>query len=168
MNWDAIGATGEVVGAAAVVFTIVYLAIQVGHAKESTKASTELEASIQMSRITERSADDSRLQLAWDLVAAEEDLEPDLARHYLWHVSTFVTLAEGFWEQHQLGNLSDRSWGQWERNLQGVLSRPFCNNWWKERLSTVSPEFYDYVDDLIEQETNWSMRSGESHYSAPS
>ena len=79
-----------------------------------------------------------------------------------------MTLAEGFWEQHQLGNLSDRSWGQWERNLQGVLSRPFCNNWWKERLSTVSPEFYDYVDDLIEQEASWSMRSGEDHYSARS
>jgi hypothetical protein len=36
MNWDAIGAIGEIVGAAAVVLTLAYLAIQIRQAKRST------------------------------------------------------------------------------------------------------------------------------------
>ncbi len=33
MNWDAIGAIGEIVGALAVLLTLIYLAVQVRHAK---------------------------------------------------------------------------------------------------------------------------------------
>jgi hypothetical protein len=33
MNWDAIGAIGELVGASAVVVTLVYLAVQVKHGR---------------------------------------------------------------------------------------------------------------------------------------
>jgi hypothetical protein len=36
MNWDAIGAIGEVLGAAVVVLTLGYLAVQVRHAKAAT------------------------------------------------------------------------------------------------------------------------------------
>ena len=37
MNWDAIGAIGEIIGAIAVVVTLAYLAIQVRHAKETAQ-----------------------------------------------------------------------------------------------------------------------------------
>ena len=36
MNWEAIGAVGEVLGAIAVVITLGYLAVQVRHAKAAT------------------------------------------------------------------------------------------------------------------------------------
>jgi hypothetical protein len=36
MNWDAIGATGEILGALTVILTIVYLSIQVKHARTAT------------------------------------------------------------------------------------------------------------------------------------
>ena len=35
MNWGAIGAVGEILGAIAVVLTLVYLAVQVRYAKEA-------------------------------------------------------------------------------------------------------------------------------------
>jgi hypothetical protein len=38
MNWDAIGAIGEIVGAAAVVATLIYLAVQVRSARTATDA----------------------------------------------------------------------------------------------------------------------------------
>ena len=41
MNWDAIGAIGEIVGALAVFVTLVYLAIQVNHAKEQVRRSVQ-------------------------------------------------------------------------------------------------------------------------------
>ena len=36
INWDAIGATGEILGALTIIITIVYLAIQVKHARNAT------------------------------------------------------------------------------------------------------------------------------------
>ena len=43
MNWEAIGAIGEILGAAAVVLTLGYLAIQVRHAKNATADQNRLE-----------------------------------------------------------------------------------------------------------------------------
>ena len=37
MNWEAIGAVGEIVSALAVVITLVYLAVQVGHARRAQR-----------------------------------------------------------------------------------------------------------------------------------
>ena len=40
MNWDAIGAVGELIGAIAVVITLVYLAIQIRQNTKTVRAST--------------------------------------------------------------------------------------------------------------------------------
>ena len=40
MNWDAIGAVGEVIGALAVVATLFYLVIQVRQSRQATEANT--------------------------------------------------------------------------------------------------------------------------------
>ena len=62
MNWDAIGAIGEVFGGAVVVVTIVYLAIQIRQNRQAVQAETEFQAAIQLSRMTQRVADDKDLQ----------------------------------------------------------------------------------------------------------
>ena len=41
MNWDAIGAVGEILGAGAVVATLAYLAIQVRQTNRSAKTSSQ-------------------------------------------------------------------------------------------------------------------------------
>jgi len=41
MNWDAIGAIGEILGALSVLITLIYLATQVSEAKRSTRAQIE-------------------------------------------------------------------------------------------------------------------------------
>ena len=47
MNWEAIGAVGEIVGAIAVIATLAYLAIQVRQNTNSVQGAAELEASKQ-------------------------------------------------------------------------------------------------------------------------
>ena len=42
MNWDAIGAVGEIVGAIAVVLTLIYLAVQVRHSRELLEESKKI------------------------------------------------------------------------------------------------------------------------------
>jgi uncharacterized protein with FMN-binding domain len=40
VDWEAIGATGEIVSAAAVVFTLIYLSIQIRHSKSAVEENT--------------------------------------------------------------------------------------------------------------------------------
>ena len=62
MNWEAIGALGEIVGALAVVLTLAYLAIQVRHAKEASADTNRLERSKGVRDMMLASAADSGLR----------------------------------------------------------------------------------------------------------
>lgn len=53
MNWEAIGAVGETVGALAVLLTLVYLAIQIRQNTRSVQAAAVDSANTQVSRIRE-------------------------------------------------------------------------------------------------------------------
>ena len=53
MNWEAIGAVGEVGGAIAVVATLAYLAAQIRHSSESTLASTQFAIQAEYNRMHE-------------------------------------------------------------------------------------------------------------------
>ena len=52
MNWDAIGAVGEIIGALAVVFSIAYLAIQIRQNAKSLQSTVEQSISNQFSSTT--------------------------------------------------------------------------------------------------------------------
>jgi len=52
MNWDAIGAIGEILGALAVVLTLGYLAIQVKQNTHSMKVAAKLEIDKQLTLYT--------------------------------------------------------------------------------------------------------------------
>jgi hypothetical protein len=62
MNWEAIGAIGEIIGALAVVASLAYLALQIRHSAASTQFATELEASKQFSAFVARITHDEKLE----------------------------------------------------------------------------------------------------------
>lgn len=63
MNWDAIGAVGEFIGAMAVVASLIYLAIQV----RQSKASGEREAAFEMIRSFQTAEFSRMLQLSFEV-----------------------------------------------------------------------------------------------------
>ena len=84
MNWDAIGAIGEIVGATAVVATLVYLVVQTRRNAASTQSSTEVEASRQFSAWVTRASLDDSIHKIWDDVETETPLSDEDARKWLW------------------------------------------------------------------------------------
>ena len=52
MDWNAIGAMGEVIGAAAVVISLIYVALQVRQNTASSKSTVETEIALAISRVT--------------------------------------------------------------------------------------------------------------------
>ncbi len=71
MNWEAIGAIGELLGASAVVITLVYLAMQVKHAKAATAGQSRLYRATAVREIVLKTIEDDDLRtlqtLDWGL-----------------------------------------------------------------------------------------------------
>jgi len=160
VNWEALGAIGEIVGAVGVIITLAYLAVQIRQNTAMTQSSIEVESSKQLTSFAETVALDRDLQRIWDQVS-DSDTTLDLEEHrqWLWLLVAFFHKAEGFWVQHQRGLLSQETWAEWERAMFGFLQNQVGRDWWNQRAVIYAPEFYDFVDRLLEKGTDYKMPS---------
>ena len=62
MNWDALGATGEIVGALAVLLTLVYLATQIKQSNDISRFNASKEIMNQFNQINRLVATDSSIR----------------------------------------------------------------------------------------------------------
>ena len=159
MNWEAIGAIGEILGAVAVVATLGYLAIQIRQNTASSQAATELEATKILGAWLSRGGVDDDLPRLWDEVAtADEDQLPsgDYRRYMFW-VAELFHLAEGVFVQFQRGFLSKETWEEWERIMAGFLQTPPVKDWWTKRKAPFSDDFYEYMESVRCGEPTWTQ-----------
>ena len=150
MNWEAIGAFSEAIGAIAVLVTLVYLTVQL---RQNTKA---------IERSTERGVFDDANDWMYKIIESPEIAELYLAgmqgelpskverlRFSLLLNALFVHWGHAFdADAFQIVNNSQ---------IAGVLSRPGGAAYWKRTVSnrsiSMSPEFVQYVDRILEEAT---------------
>jgi len=158
MNWDAIGAVGEIIGAIAVVATLGYLAIQIRQNTSTTRAATELEVTRQLSTWVGKARDDREFQRIWETVTTtHEALNSDDYRHYMWCIAELFHMGEGVLLQYQQGFLSSETWREWERLMGGFISIEPARDWWMKRKAPFSIEFYEYLDAVIRKGDVWEV-----------
>ena len=156
MNWDAIGAIGELIGAAAVVATLVYLAVQ-------TKTNTAA-----VNRATTQSILAGRAQ-ASQFVAGDESINdllwkgadtPDLLNEKEWQrflmvVSAVVRPLELAFLDHASDRTNDKLWIGQFNNLQFWFTRPGMIRWLDEYGDSLHPDFVSYIrKHVIPSHTN--------------
>jgi hypothetical protein len=123
MNWEAISAIGEIVGAIAVIVTLIYLAVQVRRGTTATQA-----ASIQAAAATDHEfllaigSDSVTAQLWSSYLAAPETLPDDqkMQGHLL--MASLLRRLENIQIQNQLGTLSPEGW-QSRQAMFNVIAR---------------------------------------------
>ena len=107
MNWDAIGAVGELVGALAVVLTLGYLALQVRHARNAAGDVNRLSRATGVREWMTLMVGDSELLHAWSKSDGSRQKLEDLARELdltIDEVGKIVWACQYWWWLH---------WGQW-------------------------------------------------------
>ncbi len=156
MNWEAIGALGEWVGALAVLATLAYLALQVKQNSQSIRSNIELEASRQLADSVARTSADSNLKRIYDDVAEKKKLSLEDERDYQWWLASFFHSAEGIYIQHTKGFLSEDIWGEYERIMVGFLQASQARNWWKNSHAPFSQLFTDHVNGLLSSPAHWT------------
>ena len=148
MNWEAIGAVGEVLGAIGVIVTLGYLALQIRQNTDSLRATSELGLSQQSADWMSRMAADPELSRIYD--AASDDpttLTPEELSRFRWVIGELFMIYEGHYQLYRRGHITESSWKGKDRVMQGFLRNPLIEEWWTMRMTPFSDEFYDYIDE---------------------
>jgi len=147
MNWDAIGAIGEVLGAVAVVATLFYLAIQIRQNSRSVEQSVRAlrlsaaEGTVEgFSRYRERisrsegSALVAKGRQDYTKLSDAEQIQFDaiMGEYMFSYWALFLRREEGMYDA--------ADWGAHMLALKDTLSWPGTAAWWRVRQSGFSPK----------------------------
>ncbi len=148
MNWEAVGAIGEIVGAGAVFATLIYLAVQIRQNTRSLKLTVEKDIAIHFAQVNYDLAPTSVAHILGRAAADVSQLNDE-------ELAQFGLFANGFFRTQQLaydqwleGNLSRRSWESIESHFKTQLASAGIKAFWDVRSATFKPEFQDYVNGL--------------------
>jgi hypothetical protein len=151
MNWDAVGAVGEIVGALAVLITLIYLSVQI---RQNTKVarSAALDSSITaLSTIRDRIFCGREIAILYDLGCEDpESLDrADLTRFRL--LLTNILLAVmNLYENSKDSGISQSFWANMKPNIQRVFASKGGRWFWNQYRHEFEDEFAQVIDQIIE------------------
>ncbi len=153
MNWEAIGAIGEVVGAIAVVVSIIYLAVQIRSNTKTMRANAGFEATHSWANSNEAMghfSDDQLMTImrTFDSTESWEDFsEIERVRVSVSFRALFQKL-EGQYYLYRYKTLDEGIWKNRAMFAAGLLQKPFFETWWKiEKDQRVySEEFVEALE----------------------
>jgi hypothetical protein len=160
MNWEAIGAIGEIVGALAVVLTLVYLAFQVRYARNATLDQNRLTRSSAIREIILSTANNDSLRVGqmknwgiekyYESLAIELDIDPVEASRNEWATAAYFWMYWGQWaSSHEKRDLAEL-----EHVITQFFSLPGARHTWD--FSPVGKvfldeEFVQFVERIVDK-----------------
>lgn len=150
MNWDALGAIGEIIGATAVVITLVYLAVQVRQNTKSVRTSTLLANSdLWASLFCSLAEKDTAAAYATGMLG-RADIKPiHYTQFFLMCRAMFVAFENQYY-QYRHGTLDESTYLGYERSITTqLISMPGFRIWWTQSCDVFSPEFVEHVEAMI-------------------
>ncbi|MCZ6774149.1 MAG: hypothetical protein O7G83_19505 [Proteobacteria bacterium] len=157
MNWDAVGAVGEFVGAAAVVISLVYLAVQIRAQNREARLAAMHEITVGFRDSIATIAADAELA---KLMATANDKFDALSDTEILRLLAGIQRMLRVWEeafiQHQEARLDARIWKTMVRQYASFLSLPTISHIWDLRREFYDDEFRAFVDEL--QRTEYKFR----------
>ena len=152
MNWDALAAVGELLGAAGVIVTLAYLSVQIRQNTRAIRGST-LNVLTQHHLEEIRWASELGGPFRKALNAPEEMSEDDIWRASEYLCAHMVARQNEF-VQYEHGLLSDEDWRSREGIIPHTFGFPWAKEWWQVfPKETFNRQFVKYVDRLLETES---------------
>lgn len=146
MNWDAIGSIGEIVGAGAVVVSLVYLAIQIRKQTVEARLLATRELASDYQRIINTIATDDTVSRLWAVGVQDYDSMPDMERM---RISAFFQQLARHMEQQFLhttkGTVDPAFFKSVDRVHLEFLCFPGVQQWWEGSKEFFDKEFQDHV-----------------------
>lgn len=147
MNWQAAGAIGDIVGAVAVVISLVYLAIQVRQNTRAIAAQAARDALAAVREFNQHLMVNPPLARIFRI--GQEDpsaLTESELEQFVHIVFTFLKTAEAVHAQSMKGTLDADTWRAWERVFMTWARSPGFAAYWSIRKDLFTPAFQALCD----------------------
>ena len=150
MNWDAIGAVGEILGAVAVFASLLYLGAQIRTQNKESRLASIREYSKSLNHINGRIAADSKLASIWHqgITQGLETLSDDDAVQFSAYLIEVFRIWEGAYFQFHDEDLDERLWNSVKTQMSDLVSTKTFRQWWPIRSRYFSEDFRNYIDNL--------------------
>ena len=150
MNWEAIGAVAEILGASAVVASLLYLARQMRHSTTVTQAATRGTFAQLTTNVLLQIASDAELASIFrrgqndpDSLSDDEKFRFDLLLY------TIFDHWEAMYSQTKRGALTEEDWEKYDTAIIGsYLAQPGAQRFWETVSDMYSASFREYIDQV--------------------
>jgi hypothetical protein len=151
MNWEAIGAIGEILGAGAVIVTLVYLAVQIRHVREQNQSNALDHIIESLNDFAGRIAESdslasivSRGRASYGALSEGEKLRFDMIHYY------FLNNLESWYLQgHQIfGSTREQNIGNIRSNIAAFCDNPGFREFWQSGKA-LYPHLAKVVDEYF-------------------
>lgn len=146
-NWDAISAVSEIIGAAAVVISLIYVSVQIRQNTRAVRGST-------LDAITAH----QQAELRWSSDLAAEfrkaiEAPESLSFEESWRVSEWMSSAfssrQNEYQQYKQGLLDEEVWESIQQIIGVIIGIDWVDTWWEEYGSkNLTSEFVAEVEAL--------------------
>lgn len=149
MNWDAIGAVGEMAGGVVVIISILYLARQIKENSRIAKAESQ-RTLLDTAHIWGHLVTTPGLITEFRQAIQDYDsLNSDAQGRFTFVMYPLLNHVESAYRMYRQGLLEEDSYLGWMQSFAGLLREPGAAVWWSHTKAAVGAEFVGAVDELI-------------------
>jgi hypothetical protein len=150
MNWDAMGAIGEIVGAIGVIATLGYLAIQTKHNTRAVNASTfQGNVAIWQDMFLALSGIDAPEAFAQGMLGSRDIYALSYQKFWMVCRTLFLNFENQYYQYRQ-GTLDEEAFKGYEVSICDMaLSWPGIRAWWTMNSNSYGKTYVDYIERLL-------------------
>ena len=157
MNWDAIGAIAELLGAIGVIASLVYLATQIRQSREQMSQNTRALRVSSYQRHREEAVgtfhiattDRTLLGVIRKGIASFDDLDEADAHQFMFWAAGAMYSFENAHYLFRTGMLDADRWELQRASLREFFANPGYVEWWRATPLPLGPEFIALVDEIL-------------------
>lgn len=148
-DWEAISAIAQIVGSIAVVFSVLYLAVQVHSSTRVAKVAAQDAAAASLREVTRPFAENAELARIWRIGLEDLQSLPAEEQARFFHCCYQFLKAFETIHFHQVHGLMDEQvWQGWCGLLQHYIGSPGMDHYWKLRPDLFSVRFREFIQKL--------------------
>ena len=159
MDWDSVGAIGEIIGAVAVVVSLFYVGSQVKQNATSVRGQTHESITRTMVDVNLLLASDPDLSVAISRANAGNELSNEQYQRTLNVLGALVRIAAAAHHQHSLGLLDDEELDIYTKGTSWMLSSPTGQAVWDVVRDSHTLAFRHHVEDQLKQNENSALNN---------
>jgi len=153
MNWEAIGAVGEIIGAITVVATLIYLARQIKDSARAARSQSITDATAGMQAwYQDLGSDPKRSELILNGFTNPDALSRESQYQWLMLMHAWFIGCQRSFFLAQEGTLDVGLRNSIGTAIVAVNHLPGMDFYWRQRKAFFQPEFVDWVEGLTDQE----------------